>query len=1389
MSATVPGGDSQTIGSGETGFTEPLNVAGEYNVQGEFNFREPVVGTFTAIRPLDVGSGETLSIDTAIAGSPLNLAGQLDLPGELKLTDSPSFTATGIVQPPVPGLLDVEATFSGGQVITTEGDFAASITFTAPPGGGADGTIDYAITTTGIRAGADVTTAISASFDGIRAGADGTVAYGSTFGGIRAGASALPLAPTLTFSAPPGGGASATLTQTTEYSGIRAGASGSPLATAQSFTGIRAGASGTLTSTIDIVTGEPIVSGTFGPEVTPLTIPSGDTLSITAGTTTSDAPINVAGALNINGELALFAEDSSIVFTSDKGGSAQANFDPALSAGVVTQTALAGTAPFTPTLAATGDNEPLGTQETSGIFLAQPDYDGNIAPPGLQAYTFTPGMRAVDATSDVAPVQWRALLDGTDVVDEVYDVYVRDTANPFGNYAKLYMDDDAGTLFEQFRRGQLVTIEYSTNDGVTFDERFIGYVVEARENERNGADVLAVTLYTFDQFLRRSKVSTDLSGKRISEALALIIQNDTPVQFDSAQVDVGDDVELRQSFKGEPVEETLQQLRFKSVNEEFGVDREGTFFFRPPETRIIERGITDVDWFDYDIPREGKESVNEVAVYYNDDNDVVVVDDGADKQQLQESLSLVSPGTQSVELSRPNIDNILDAEDVGRQFLQLRNETLTGTVTTFGLFDAEPGDTIAIDIGPRGIDDEFVIAQIEYEWVRDETVVTIVEKDVEVDNLLVRLSEAVARVDTQDTNRDAVPDRVFESTTEVVIEPTVTVGGTTTSFARVTNLLLNEVAGTWSGSTPPQVATIKVGDDGSALSRTNTDLGNAIASGSVSETFPDSTSVSYTATVTASDVEEVGLFDSADRLLARATFDPIASVSSVTVTLTVRNAEDAKRSVITEQGAEAVRDIIADNEPALPTRYAFGDGSDLPVASNTALNNEVAETEDIGTVTTLVGDDEYDAATITEPAIVDFNVGTSTVGRQVAANGLFVEAEDVELPGVHSGAGDIVNGQVQEDPASLPSAPGVNPDEARASQEIEVFFSPSLDVDGYLEFTWQPEYDMDASDVVIAARVRYGEAFLGNPYDGQLIFEAKGIGFPLGFVDIKNRNKTGAYEWEISAPLSNYFGNTTIPAGSLITIRIRQAMFNSNSGSIGVDCVWVGDNTTYPVNFDNVTEKVSNFTYSNPGTIPDGESVDELLQQPSQVPYGPLEIALETITAGFASDRWFVSLDMEDEVVLRPTPQGEFRQTQFFIKVTGGNGETIQLDNATSGAIQFNTPTSEVDIVIGVGSYSDNDDQGGSPLFGQEGMVFRGMNVQADFSPINVEDIGTTSTRVADPAGFNINATLTEGGHKADDTDNSLLTHTTAYPDVAVDGTFRLSTDDVLVFRNPGRAT
>jgi len=45
--------------------------------------------------------------------------------------------------------------------------------------------------------------------------------------------------------------------------------------------------------------------------------------------------------------------------------------------------------------------------------------------------------------------------------------------------------------------------------------RFSGFSVEARENDRDGADVLQVEAYSFDQLLRRNTVSNDQSGKTL----------------------------------------------------------------------------------------------------------------------------------------------------------------------------------------------------------------------------------------------------------------------------------------------------------------------------------------------------------------------------------------------------------------------------------------------------------------------------------------------------------------------------------------------------------------------------------------------------------------------------------------------------------------------------------------------------------------------------------------------------------------------------------------------------------------------------------------------------------------------------------------------------------
>ena len=168
---------------------------------------------------------------------------------------------------------------------------------------------------------------------------------------------------------------------------------------------------------------------------------------------------------------------------------------------------------------------------------------------------------------------------GDTIEDTVFDVDpVVDTANPFGDFCVIKMDDSEGEKFAQYRRGTRVDVSI-TEDNVTTD-RFTGYVVERRETEQNGADVLEVEAYSFDQFLRRNTVTNDQQGNLISEALEDIITTDTPVTYVVGNIDVGDEQELTRSYQGEAVETVLRDIAFKSNNEDFGVNDDLEFFFR-----------------------------------------------------------------------------------------------------------------------------------------------------------------------------------------------------------------------------------------------------------------------------------------------------------------------------------------------------------------------------------------------------------------------------------------------------------------------------------------------------------------------------------------------------------------------------------------------------------------------------------------------------------------------------------------------------------------------------------------------------------------------------------------------------------------------------------------
>ncbi|AFH22763.1 hypothetical protein OSG_eHP34_00150 [environmental Halophage eHP-34] len=115
-------------------------------------------------------------------------------------------------------------------------------------------------------------------------------------------------------------------------------------------------------------------------------------------------------------------------------------------------------------------------------------------------------------------VDFTVRRDGT-VEDAVYDVDpLSDTANPFGDFCVIKIDDRGGEKFDKYSRGTALEVTIN-DDGQTFD-RFDGYVVEARETEQSGADALEVEAYTFDQFLRRNTVSNDQTGIRLLRLLS-----------------------------------------------------------------------------------------------------------------------------------------------------------------------------------------------------------------------------------------------------------------------------------------------------------------------------------------------------------------------------------------------------------------------------------------------------------------------------------------------------------------------------------------------------------------------------------------------------------------------------------------------------------------------------------------------------------------------------------------------------------------------------------------------------------------------------------------------------------------------------------------------------
>ena len=787
-------------------------------------------------------------------------------------------------------------------------------------------------------------------------------------------------------------------------------------------------------------------------------------------------------------------------------------------------------------------------------------------------------------------------------------------------------------------------------------------------------------------------MTNDQQGNLISEALEDIITTDTPVTYVAGNIDVGDEQELTRSYHGEAVETVLRDLAFKSNNEDFGVNDDLEFFFRERETVHIDRGIDNTQWFNYDIPELGKEAINEVEVWFDDGEESVIVDDGTDKLDLQDSLELADPGTQRAELNRPLITDINDAEDEGRKYLQFRNSTLSGTVTTFGLFDAEPGDTIDIEIQPRGIDEEFVIAAIEYRWGVDETILTIVEKRGDVDDILSELNESVQRVEMEGANRDAPKNRITTTDAGAIIGVDVDADGNTPSDTRFVNDGRRAVRDAWTGDDPPDIATLVVGDDGSGLSRSNSELRNQTNSAAVSQSLPDTTSVVFEATITQTGVREVGLETTDGRLITRVVFDDAIDIDgTVSVTLDVSNDGSVSRGVLTNDGQTAVKDVLADNTPALPNAYAYGDDGTAVDETDTALGNELVET-DLDEILIQSAD-----ATASWESIID----SLETGLRIDDSLETGQINYVRTAG--SGDGDTF--AVVDDFYSGGSARSI-----RDSTE-------------FLEFEIPVEVGIPSENVQIACIFDSGEDSTDISSDGFTPFRWSINGTPITEATIGGGTFTLTWR-DIVGSFDTIGTPPDIEAGETVTVRV-EGIEDPPSGedyNTVIDVVALYD--------DRFSDQLS---FPDDVHEPDGfYDGPELFAEQVIQPLDTAQTRRNVTEANFVSSWNDTSGDQ-------------------YVELANDGSTFTRINNDETGSVEFASPNAGVNTNISLGRFGGP--QNDTPRFGFNGQSIDSWELFANPDAIFTDDVNATLTRaIVPPNTLASGTTIQEAGLKSDET-------------------------------------
>lgn len=369
----------------------------------------------------------------------------------------------------------------------------------------------------------------------------------------------------------------------------------------------------------------------------------------------------------------------------------------------------------------------------------------------------------------------------------LHDVQMTDAFNRFARHATVIIEDPDGDKLDTYNEELPVDLLVQRDIDPAAVERFSGYVVNPRAQDH----LVVLEVHSFDQWLRRRTVFETYTAQLISYVLQDLVTKYTGLTWDPESVTIANDVPVTRTWKGETLDECIAELASISGDEEFGADRKRdvmaqlvwgeqgpgamgdpsagggdwgdnalldaiVFYFHPTAERRAPRQLTDGQFYHSGavFQEDAKRQVNRVTLFYGavGSTSSVTVQDLDKQKQLQDQLAAARPVVVEISATYPEITNQTAALRKARQMLDERTVVRIGEVDTWEMFDAYPGDIARVEYPDRGIAADFRIAELTYNWRDDTTHVKLAENKPGVLDILVSMSNDLARQDARDAD-------------------------------------------------------------------------------------------------------------------------------------------------------------------------------------------------------------------------------------------------------------------------------------------------------------------------------------------------------------------------------------------------------------------------------------------------------------------------------------------------------------------------------------------------------------------------------------------------------------------------------------------------------------